>query len=119
MIDAVLGSGSLQAFSQERKLNLRMDFFVDETGAPWYKAGVIVSKGKIANIKARLRADMGNKLETSIKGVKEKFSSRNVAFVNSIISKCLDFDGPQIGGHNLHIRDPYKGTSRTTMKKVI
>ncbi len=49
---------------------------------------------------------IGGRGEASIIGFKEKTSCMNAAFVNGIMSKCYDFDGPQIGGHNSPIMIP-------------
>ena len=58
--------------------------------------------------KAALRVieQIGGRGEASIIGINEKTSTVNAAFVNGIMSKCYDFDGPQIGGHNSPIVIP-------------
>ena len=58
--------------------------------------------------RAALRAvgQIGGRGEASIIGIEEKTSATNAAFVNGIMSKCYDFDGPQIGGHNSPIVIP-------------
>jgi 2-methylcitrate dehydratase PrpD len=48
----------------------------------------------------------GGTSESSILGYSEKTSSANAAFVNAIMAKCYDFDGPQIGGHGSPIMIP-------------
>ncbi len=48
----------------------------------------------------------GGRREASIIGIEGKTSAANAAFVNGIMSKCYDFDGPQIGGHNSPIIIP-------------
>lgn len=48
----------------------------------------------------------GGTSESSILGFSEKSSSANAAFVNAIMAKCYDFDGPQIGGHGSPIMIP-------------
>lgn len=49
---------------------------------------------------------MGGTPEASLIGVPEQTSCVNAAFVNAIMAKCYDFDGPQIGGHNSPILIP-------------
>lgn len=50
--------------------------------------------------------ELGGKPESTIIGSKKKTSCANAAFVNGIMAKCFDFDGPQIGGHNSPILVP-------------
>jgi 2-methylcitrate dehydratase PrpD len=49
---------------------------------------------------------LGGTYESSILGYSEKTSSANAAFINAIMAKCYDFDGPQIGGHGSPIMIP-------------
>ena len=49
---------------------------------------------------------LGGTSESSILGYLEKTSSANAAFINAIMAKCYDFDGPQIGGHGSPIMIP-------------
>jgi 2-methylcitrate dehydratase PrpD len=49
---------------------------------------------------------VGGTPEASLIGVPEQTSCVNAAFVNAIMAKCYDFDGPQIGGHNSPILIP-------------
>jgi 2-methylcitrate dehydratase PrpD len=49
---------------------------------------------------------LGGTSESSILGYSEKTSSANAAFINAIMAKCYDFDGPQIGGHGSPIVIP-------------
>jgi 2-methylcitrate dehydratase PrpD len=49
---------------------------------------------------------VGGTPEASLIGVPEQTSCVNAAFVNAIMAKCYDFDGPQIGGHNAPILIP-------------
>lgn len=49
---------------------------------------------------------LGGTPESSILGYREKTSSANAAFINAIMAKCYDFDGPQIGGHGSPIMIP-------------
>jgi 2-methylcitrate dehydratase PrpD len=49
---------------------------------------------------------LGGTPDSTILGYAEKTSSTNAAFVNAIMAKCYDFDGPQIGGHGSPIMIP-------------
>jgi 2-methylcitrate dehydratase PrpD len=49
---------------------------------------------------------LGGTPESTILGFPEKTSAANAAFVNAIMVKCYDFDGPQIGGHGSPIMIP-------------
>ena len=49
---------------------------------------------------------LGGASVSSILGYSEKTSSANAAFINAIMAKSYDFDGPQIGGHGSPIMIP-------------